>query len=247
MRTVDRIAAVLRAVSMRSPDGLGLAELASQCGLDRATTLRLTRALVNTGWLQRDAQSGRYLPGVEAWLAGRFSSPARDKLLRAGAAALKALSRSTGDTVYLAIRSGPEVVCLARVDGAHPIGAKMKPGQRHRLGVGATGLALLASLHPDEREQVLAALHAYDRRGLDLAAMRAQFRRRDQDGYVLASGTVFYRVPAIGMEIQDATGTAVAAISLGADQERLDAARIEALVPLMRKARLAIERGLRKP
>ena len=74
MRTVARIAAVLRAVSMRSPDGLGLAELASQCGLDRATTLRLADGRVYSGGQALDAKLVDAIGGEEtaiAWLTER--------------------------------------------------------------------------------------------------------------------------------------------------------------------------------
>lgn len=246
MRTVDRITGILRVVSVRAPHGVGLAELAQLCDLDRATALRLARALCETGWLRRHEDSGRYNLGVEAWLVGRRPCQPYDELVRLAKPQLRRLSKATGDTVYLAVRSGLEVVCIDRHDGSQSIAAKMGVGQRQSLGVGATGAALLSAMPPELREHLLTRLLSLACRGVERRALGAHFRHYDEQGCVFASGTVFYRVPALGFALHTPSGEPMAAISLAANESRLTRAHIETVAPLVRAARDAIQKRLHR-
>ena len=70
VQSVDRAAALLRAVADAAPDGAPVAVLAAATGLNRATAWRLLATLEDNGLLERDSAS-RYVlgPGI-ARLAG---------------------------------------------------------------------------------------------------------------------------------------------------------------------------------
>ena len=245
MRAADRLTQVLRTVAVRSPTGLTLAELSALCALDRATALRLARSLCESGWLRRSAQDGRYLLGVEAWLAGRRAAPEIDRLVELARPRLRALSRRTGDTVYMAVRSGLEVVCVLRFLGMEPIAAVMSLGQRHSLAVGATGIALLAATEPQARAAIMASLSMQIGSGASGRSLRAEIEAAAQRGFAISRGSYFYGVPAIGAVVRGEDRQPLCALSLAARAERLTDEYVARTAPRLLRVVASVERALR--
>ena len=121
MRSVIRLTQLLQCVASSHLEGMSLAELAQRTDMSKATVLRFTRALRDGGWLVKDERTGRLTLGAEAWLLGRQPQPALDAMLRSAQIQLRRLARETGDAVYLALRSGVDMVFLHRVPGMAPI------------------------------------------------------------------------------------------------------------------------------
>ena len=55
-----RLVKVLRLLAHHHVQGLSIAELTAQSGLDRSTARRLLMVLAQTGYAAKDAASGRY-------------------------------------------------------------------------------------------------------------------------------------------------------------------------------------------
>ena len=71
------------------------------------------------------------------------------------------IAERTGDTVFLNVRSGPDVLCIDRKEGTFPIKTLIiEVGNRRPLGVGAGGIALLMPLPDEELERVVSANEA---------------------------------------------------------------------------------------
>src|SRR6218665_2369641 len=69
---------------------------------------------------------------------------------------LRHLSESLGDTTFLTIRNGVDSVCIDRRPGSFSVkGLSIEMGARGALGVGVSGLVLLASLQPEEAAEVV--------------------------------------------------------------------------------------------
>ena len=106
-------------------------------------------------------------------------------------------------------------------------------------------LALLAALGDDEVEQVLSAnSERYARFGCrpeDVARMVSAPRR---DGHAISDGMVVPGMCAVAVAVRDRSGLPVAAITVGAISQRMDAARRTQIVAQMAAEARRIELAL---
>ncbi len=101
VQSVDRAAALLRAVGRSAPAGAPVAELALECGLNRATAWRLLATLEDNGLVEREPGSGRYVLGLG--VARLAASVGVDGLVRRARPVLERLSAASGETADLAV------------------------------------------------------------------------------------------------------------------------------------------------
>jgi len=202
VRTVDRVARILRTLSGDRADGLALSDISRETGYGKTTTHRLLGALVDVGFVHQDTSNRRYRLGTLAIEIGR-------KAHEQGVAALvtpvlKRLAKDTGDTVFASIREGPSAICVAREVGSYPIRTlTLEVGDRRPLGVGAGSLALLAALPDREIEQVLRlnALWLKDYPGFHAEDLRSLVARTRQEGYAFNEGRIVAGMCAIGVAV----------------------------------------------
>lgn len=231
VRTVDRVARILRTLSGDRADGLALSDISRETGYGKTTTHRLLGALVDVGFVHQDTSNRRYRLGTLAIEIGR-------KAHEQGVAALvtpvlKRLAKDTGDTVFASIREGLSAICVAREVGSYPIQTlTLEVGDRRPLGVGAGSLALLAALPDREIEQVLRlnALWLKDYPGFDAEELRSLVARTRQEGYAFNEGRIVAGMCAIGVAVADRSGSPLAALSIAAIDQRMGQDRLPHLV-----------------
>jgi len=227
-QTLRRGLSVLRLLTRIGPGGLRMGDIGRRLDLNKATAIRLTRTLVDEGFVLHDHGSGRYRLGPEAFAVGLAAEPSYE-LQRLAAPTLRALALESGDTVFFSVLHGYESICLSRDEGDFPIRNQLiKAGDRLPLGVGAGSCAVLAAFLDKEIEDVLrrnAALRA-ERfpRCTDAAIKRLILGTRDR-GYCVQPGLVIEDSWAIGVIVHDAGGSPVASISIAAIKSRMGAAR----------------------
>ena len=238
-QTLRRGLSVLRLLTRVGPGGLRMGEVGRRLGLNKATAIRLTRALVEEGFVLRDRISGCYRLGPEAFAVGLAAEPSYE-LQRLAAATLRALAMESGDTVFFSVLHGYESICLSRDEGDFPIRNQLiKAGDRWPLGVGAGASALLAALSDEEVLDVLA-------RNAELRAARFPrctdeaiwqlIRETREKGYCLQPGLVIETSWAVGVPVYDSKGRPVASISIAAIETRLGLARSVALANRLMQA-----------
>jgi DNA-binding IclR family transcriptional regulator len=142
VQSVRRALQLLRRVAKGNDDGVKLAQLVRDEGLDRATTYRLMSCLVEEQFVDRDSES-LYRLGPESVLLGSLL-PQPTPLLRRFVPVMKRIGRIGGDTVFLMMRQGDHVYCAHREEGSSPIKILTTSiGQRRLLGTGTGGTAVL--------------------------------------------------------------------------------------------------------
>lgn len=241
-QTLRRGLAILKLLALYPGEGLRISEVGRRLQLAKATAVRLTRTLADEGFVTQDAATRHYRLGPEAYAVGLAAEPAY-ALQRLAAPLLRSLALETGDWVFFSVRQGHEVICLSRESGHIPYPASaLKVGDRHPMGLGAGGVAMLAALPDDEVEQVLAhnaAAIARDHPRATLPVIRALVHETREKGYCLIPGIIVRGYGALGVPLLDAEGQPVAAIVLVSSAARLNLARSAALGERMR--RLAAE------
>jgi len=143
-------------------------------------------------------------------------------------AELQKLAHATGDMVFLVGRSGYDSICLSRIAGDFPIQTMTRTeGDRHPLGIGAGGLAILAAMHDADVRIVLEAiaprLPAYHLERNDV--LDAVNRTRDRGGMAIDEGSAALDVTALGRAIFDRSGSPVASVFVASIGHRMKDAR----------------------
>src|SRR6218665_892040 len=149
-QSVRRALAVLRVLATGQERGVRLTDVAAHTGLNRPTVHRILRVLVEESAVEQDLATRRYLIGGEVSLLGLARS-ARFPIRAIAEPHLRHLSESLGGTTLLTIRNGVDSVCIDRRPGSFSVKVlSIEIGARRPLGVGVSGLVLLASLQPEE-------------------------------------------------------------------------------------------------
>jgi len=154
-QAIRRAGAILRAIARFGPGGARLIDLSRTVGLARPTTHRIVSGLIAEMMVVQNARTKRYQLGPLIFELG-LATTQRSTLPEICRPALRRLAELTHDTVYLVVRSGFDVVCLDRTEGSYPIRAvTLDVGGRRPLGLGAGGVAMLATYPDDEVRQVI--------------------------------------------------------------------------------------------
>lgn len=248
-QSLERGMSLLEAVVDRPLAGATLNELAAATGLSRPTAHRLLLSLRKLGFVDYDAQTRRFFPGLKAYRMG-LASAARFDIVELADRSMSKLAEETGDTVFLSLRHGDSALCAARKIGAFPIRTlTLNVGDFRPLGVGAGSLALLAALPEDEARHVIARnrakLAAYP--GIDPASLKEMATKTRRQGFAVNDGLILEEMAAVAVPVHDGGGKTIAAISVAAIRSRMAPPRRGTVVKLLERERAAIESMLGAP
>lgn len=155
-QSIHRAVLVLKALSQRSRAGAKMIDIARACGLEHPTAHRILQGLTSEGLAYQDLNTRRYFLGPVVYELGLAAEP-RFRLKDVAAPSLDRVAEHTGDTVFLAVPSGPDALCIDRREGSYPIKAfTVDVGTKLPMGIGVGGMAMLAAMAEDERRHVLA-------------------------------------------------------------------------------------------
>ncbi len=236
-QTVRRALTLLRLIACGQERGVRLVDLERMSGLNRPTVHRLLKTLVQEDAVEQDPETRRYLIGQEVTLLG-LARTRRFPLLTLADPYMAELADQVGDTVFLSIRHGHDSICIGRRTGRHPIQVlSIEVGVRRPLGVGVSGVALLASLGAEESVRLVrsnaARLEVLGERVEDVIA-RVEVARRE--GLAHAPAGLMPGTSAVAVPILSVRGEALGAITVTAMAERLAVERFEVVVERMRQA-----------
>ena len=235
VKTVERIARILRQLALAGHDGKRLTDLAQELDLTKPTLHRLLGALAEAGMARHDPATRRYRLGELSAMLGQsstritVSTEAHQSLLR--------LASATQDTVFVSVQEGAAAICVGREIGSFPIRTlTLSVGDQRPLGVGAGSLALLAFLPDGEIEAIVARNKAWLAKYPDFTAdfLREQVRETRARGYSLNRGHVISGMSAVGVPALGPEGRPVAAFSVAGITERIAGPRELELVALLR-------------
>jgi DNA-binding IclR family transcriptional regulator len=249
-QSIGRAAAILRLLAASPARGTALGTVVSDTGLSKPTSRRILLALMAAGLAEQDPVSRRYFLGPEACVLGSAAAH-RFGLHRLAFESVLRLARETGDAAFFQIRRNFFAVCLQREDGDYPLRSHvLAAGDRHPLGVGAAGIALVAALPEDDAEAVLAAnaeIIATRYPMLTRAMIDDTVTEARRKGYSLNRGLLFPGSWGLGMAVRGPQGRHEGCLSIAAVESRLQPARETQLAGLLAEEVRRLERRLREP
>ena len=136
------------------------------------------------------------------------------------------------------MRRGDESVCLAIAIGEFPIRAvTFEVGARRPLGLGAAGLALLASTTPEEALAIsLRNERQLEASGVSVATLEKRLEATRKRGYALSEGTITEGVTGIATVVRPRAGEPFLAVSVAAISARMPKSRHSKIVSLLHRA-----------
>lgn len=225
VQSVERAAAILRAVASAGLDGARLKDIAAGTELLPSTTHRLCKSMLQQGWLVQPPGQRRYFLGTTQLSLASLSVD-RTRIVKFGRMAAARLAQATGDTAHLFMREGMDVVCSERCEGSFMIKAlTVSIGDWRPLGMGYAGIAVLSTLSPFELDVTLDQLfeHKEEMKRLDRAVLLADIDRARELGYAetFRAGRLPSGASGVAAPILFPKGQCSGAISVLAIDERL--------------------------
>ncbi|GHH80274.1 hypothetical protein GCM10018793_35080 [Streptomyces sulfonofaciens] len=144
-RAVERALGLLGQVC--ADGGITLTECARRVGVPTSTALRLLRTLDRAGFVTR--RRGVFEAGPRLLQLGA-QAVGRQGLVRLSEPVLRELVRATGESAYLSMLGPDETaVCVAAVEGTHPVRHVNRVGRSVPLADTAVGMALSGASPPE--------------------------------------------------------------------------------------------------
>lgn len=228
VEAIDRALHLLTALADAGPAGAPLTELAALTGVNKSTAYRALSTMRARGFVAQSDQTGDYRLGSVAMSLGEgFLTP--QGLAQSLHPAVVALSREANELVHLGTLVGDQVLYIDKVEPERPIRVWSEVGRRTSAATSAMGRALLAARGvPDDQLAAYLSGSMLTLDGLKQVVHAARERGfasefEENEPGVACLGVAIVRGP-----------TAVAAVSITTQAERMTPARQQELAGLVR-------------
>jgi IclR family transcriptional regulator, acetate operon repressor len=216
-----------------SPQGLSQVELAERLRLPRTTLYRLLASLTARELIRRDPVRRVYCLGFKCFEFARKAHSMPD-LAAAANFELRALRDLTGETSYLAILDGSEVLGIERIDGAHSHRSNSALGQRKPLHCTSQGKAILSALPTEQRDKLIKSISLKPVTEFTITDKRrllAELKITTARGYSIDDEEIVKGIRCVGAPIIDSAGQVRGAMSVAGPAFRMTRERLEILGP----------------
>jgi DNA-binding IclR family transcriptional regulator len=225
------------------PQGTGVSQIAREVGLPVSTVHRLLGNLVERGFVNFAPDSRRYYLGLKIFELSNQVSLARG-LSEIALPAMRRLAETTGESVFMAVRDGTELVYIERVEGESRIQIRGAIGSRGPLYCTAQGKAILASLPESSLEEILSKIDLEPKAPntiTDPVELRKELQRTRERGWAIADEENQEGIRAVGVSLINNREWPVAAMSVAAPVFQVSLKRLEEFAPLLVDAAREIE------
>ncbi|TVY08959.1 IclR family transcriptional regulator [Paenibacillus cremeus] len=195
---------------------LKITEISAKMDLHKSTVHSLLRTLQLHGYIDQNAESGKYKLGMRLLEKGQLVLQGID-VRTVARKHLEALSERTGQTINLVILDGKEGVYIDKVEGAKAAIRYSRIGRRVPLHSSAVGKVLLASKRPEEVDALLNQYQFQVHTPFtirDKDALLEELKQVREQGYAVDNQENEPGVRCGAVPIRDHTGGVIAAMSL---------------------------------
>lgn len=203
-------------------DGIGVREAARRTGIDRSAVSRILTHFEELGYVDQEREGGVYAAGPRLYSIVAALS-ARDSIAKAAEPLLKELVARFNETCYAVALVDDSLVFRAKVDCDNTIRYVIEMGKAFPLVSGASGMAILSALPPEDRDRILSqALTQHTEESItDPDALRAQLEEDVRLGYSYSPGRWVPNGGGVAAPFFDATGRCAGAVTLSSPMDRL--------------------------
>ncbi|WP_320065511.1 IclR family transcriptional regulator [Micromonospora sp. RTGN7] len=208
-----------------------VSDVSRELGLHKSTASRLFRALADTGFLQRNDETGAYRLGVTVFeLGARFLSGLDMHAL--ARPLLHQLAQDEGESVNLSIRDELGALSIYIEHGTRNVQLVSRLGRRIPLWCSAAGKALLLDLDDEQIRAMFADTRftpLTPNTVTDLDTFAERMHQVREQGWALNDEESEEGLRVVAAPVRDQFGHVTAAISVSGPIFRLDEARVAEL------------------
>lgn len=242
---LQRAFAVLRVMTEARGEPMRLTDIAARTALAPATAHRVLQSLAAEDLVVQVGSGKSYQLSVAFFSMAAAAGGQSSQLVQHCRPAMLRLAGMLNDTVFLLVRHNFDAVCVDRIDGVFPVRSHTGDiGGRMPLGLGQAGIMLLAGLPQAEREEIIRynVPRLSHLNFVDEISLRVEIDRALALGYVVNNQAVglFPGTMGLSVPIVDRNGQTVAALSIAAPSERLNAERLPLVVAALQREACAI-------
>jgi DNA-binding IclR family transcriptional regulator len=217
-----------------SRQGLRLKEVADSLGFDKATALRILRALESLDLARRDRQGCFFIGNRILW----WEAYQRQNLdfLTLVRSTLDRLRELTSETATFSVSISDRMVVVDQAMSFHVTSSRFGLGSTTSLILGASGKVMLAHMDRKVREKFLKEATWNSSKGLGLQERKRleteleQYRKR---GVVVTRGERDPNTTSIAAPILGPAREVLGVISVNGPSERLATSRVKEIAPLL--------------
>jgi IclR family transcriptional regulator, acetate operon repressor len=210
LQTVDRALAVLDLVAERQP--IGVSQVARDMQLDKSAAQRILVSLHRSGWIRGDGHTPvRWVLTTKPLQLARqvTGSP----LVARARPVLEQLRDDTGETVWLGLLDGRDVVAVDGVESHRAVRTSVRRGYVMPTATSASGKAILAVLGSQAWPRLLSQEPS--------PALRAELETARRVGYATNIGEVDPAVHTVAAAVTSVDGEPIGALIVAAPAGRL--------------------------
>jgi DNA-binding IclR family transcriptional regulator len=245
IQSIERAFAILEEVA-RNRDGIALAELSRRVGLHNSTTFHLVKTMVSLGYIQQTSESKRYRVGRNLFTlaAGALHEI---ELAQVARPVLETLALRSGECSHFAVRSGDDIVVVAKTAGTGMFQVADQVGIVRPAHCTALGKVLLAALHPQQLERHLQTreLRRFTPRTIiEHDALLREIEAVRRGGIAFDDGEFDPDARCVAVPVHNFTGQVAGAIGISAPMWRLTMQALQEKTQLVREAAAELSREL---
>lgn len=212
-----------------------LTEIARELNLPLPTAARLTRALEEEGFLERDKKSKLFSLGFQCYLLGSIAKKTGG-LRTMALPYMEDLRKKFNETVNLYVREGDSRVCFEQVESSLNLKRSAKLGDRFPLWAGASGRCFIAFMPEEEVFRILDEVESLTPNTiLDKKVVMEKNRELRQLGYSLSVSEREQGVSSVAVPIFDASPQPAACMTLSGPTARFTEEMVRELIPALKK------------
>jgi len=210
-------------------------EIARKVGIHKTTAHRILSTLAKDGILDRNLKTGKYTIGHELFALGSLYLSTTD-ILKTADPVVKTLNDLTGDVVNVGIREGNNIILVMKEESKYPVRFFHHIGSIMPAHTSAIGKALLSelteaqldSLYPEEKLRVITKKTIATK-----TELKQELERIRETGVSFDREGIYDGVEGIGSVMHDASGKAVAGMSISVPVFRLEQIGHERLLAIL--------------
>lgn len=230
----------------RNREGIGLAELSKRVGLHNSTTFHLVKTMVQLGYVSQLADSRKYRIGRRMFT---LAAGALDEieLVSVATPVLEKLTGATGEYSHFAIRSGEQIVVVAKTAGSGIFQMVDRTGAVRPGHATALGKVLLAALTPAQLEHYLDAggLQKFTAKTIvERAVLLRELEEVRRKGVAFDDGEFDPEARCVAVPVRDFTGRVAGAIGMSGPMWRLSLQALQEKSKYVREAAAALSAEL---
>ncbi len=245
VKSVDKACFLLDVVS-EYPQGITITELAAEVEMYKSTVHRLLTTLMRRGYIEQDAQNGKYKLGYRLLDLGMRLLSSID-LRKEAADALKQLANLSNEVVHLALMDRGEIVYIDKMESDNTTRMHSRIGKRVPVHATSLGKVILAFLPEGEAQDIvmrygMPSLTEYTICDSEVFAhVLAETREL---GYAFDLEENELGVCCVAAPVFDHNGQIAAACSVSGPSNRMTRTRLYELVPIVKDCARGISERL---